>query len=66
MTQKEAKIEALRSSVAWLNSGLSVDYEDRYTPEEEEKITKEKRKIIESLKNRAERVGGDFNEYTGF
>lgn len=65
MTQREAKIEALRCSVGWLNA-MQTDYEDQYTPEEIEKIYKEKKKIIESLRKRAVRVGGDFNQYTGY
>lgn len=65
MTQKEAKIEALRCSVAWLNS-MQTDYEGMYSQKDLDKIEAEKYKIVESLKIRAVKVGGDFNEYTGF
>ena len=65
MTQKEAKIEALRCSVAWLNT-MQTDYDGVYSQKDLDKIDLEKYKIVEALKNRAIKVGGEFNEYTGF
>lgn len=64
MTQREAKIEALRIATAMLNnppdfSGTNVSIDD------EEKIHKEIRSIAASLQKRAEKLGGDFNQFTG-
>jgi len=63
MTQREAKIEALRISVALLNN---IPYMDEGDENDEEKIVNEIVKIKEILRIRAEKLGGDFNQYTGY
>lgn len=67
MNKKEAKIEALRIAVADINAASGqIDFEGAYTHNEEEKIRKEMNKIANSLYKQAARLGGDFNEFTGF
>lgn len=67
MTKREAKIEALRicSSVIQ-NSAIGLDYEGELSPIDETKIDSEIKKISDSLYNQAARLGGDFNQHTGF
>jgi hypothetical protein len=62
MTKREAKIIALRISTAVLHTASTwgEDFGD-----DKNKIDAEIAKIANSLMNRAIRLGGDFNEYTG-
>jgi len=62
MTKREAKIEALRTCTALINAGV---YWDNKTEEEVEKIDEAMREIAESLRKRAVKLGGEFNQYTG-
>ena len=66
MTKKEAKIEALRIAVAHLNNPPQFNKEDGVSLEDEEKILKELKIITEALRKKSVRLGGDFNQYTGF
>ncbi len=63
MKQKEAKIEALRICTALIYAGVNFDNEESW--EYIEKVEKEMDKIAESLRDRAVRLGGEFNQYTG-
>ena len=66
MTQREAKIEALRIATAQLNNPPMYFEEDGVSLEDQEKICKELDKIAESLRLRAVKLGGEFNRYTGY
>ena len=65
MTKREARIEALRLAVALLNNCRPF-YNEAVIPEDETKIFKELDVITDSLYNRAAKLGGDFNEFTGY
>lgn len=67
MTRKEARNEALRICCAVLNAQCSnLDFEDEFTDKEEDKVRAEIQHIADSLYNAAVRLGGDFNENTGY
>ena len=63
MTQKEAKLIALRTATTMLT--YPPDFEDNFEEKDEAKILKELEKIAESLYKKAFKIGGDFNRYTG-
>ena len=63
MTKREAKIEALRICTALINAGVTFD--DNESEEYIRKVTAEMEQIAESLRIRAVKMGGDFNNYTG-
>ena len=64
MTKKEAKIEAMRIATAILI--YPPDFEDNFSISDIRKIEKELKKISDSLYKRAVKLGGEFNQYTGY
>ena len=66
MTKREAKIEALRIATAMLNNPPIFYEEDELSEEYQRKIYEEISNIKDSIKKRAEKLGGDFNEFTGY
>ena len=63
MKRRKAKIRALRFATAVLNAGYD---EEKNATQEGDIVTEELDKIALSLQARAERMGGEFNPYTGF
>ena len=63
MNRREAKIRALRFATAVLNAGYD---QDKQATQEGDIVTEELDKIALSLQSRAERMGGEFNPFTGF
>lgn len=65
MKNKTAKVMALRTATGLLYNGLSLDWEE-VDIEDVEKINNELKKIAESMYNRAAKLGGEFNRYSGY
>lgn len=66
MTKKEARIEALRICSADLNTiSGQLDFENEFSNGDEEKVRAAITEIANSLSDKAKRLGGDFNIYTG-
>lgn len=66
MTKREAKIEALRIATAMLNNPPLWYEEDGISEEDQRKIYKELSNVKDSIKKRAEKLGGEFNQYLGY
>ncbi len=66
MTKREAKIEALRIVTAMLVYPPDFDEDDRFTENELDKIVSELKILSNSIYKRSLKLGGDFNQYTGY
>lgn len=65
MTRREAKIEALRLATALLNNP-PTDWEGTdYSYDDVDKILDELNIIAGVMEKRAEKLGGEFNKFTG-
>lgn len=65
MTDREAKIEALRLATASLNAAVATDFEGM--PEDDiEKVCQHLKRLAKAMYKRAEKMGGGFNPYLGY
>ena len=67
MTKREAKIEALRIAAAMLIHLPDSDDDDRCKSIDDKiKIGNELKKLSDAMYKRATKLGGEFNQYTGY